>query len=75
MYDSGKVILDKLKATASQDFMSRVTYIEELADACTFAVENATKGTAVILSPAAASYGHFKNFEQRGDFFKEHVGL
>jgi UDP-N-acetylmuramoylalanine--D-glutamate ligase len=55
--------------------MSRVTYIEELADACTFAVENASKGTAVILSPAAASYGHFKNFEQRGDFFKEHVGL
>jgi UDP-N-acetylmuramoylalanine--D-glutamate ligase len=75
MYDSGKVILDKLKLTASEEFLDKVHYIEELADACAFAKENASKGTAVILSPAAASYGHFKNFEQRGDFFKEHVGL
>ncbi len=73
MYDSGKVILDKLKAVANDDFMQHVHYIEELADACAFAKENASKRTAVILSPAAASYGHFKNFEQRGDFFKEHI--
>ena len=75
MYDSGRVILDKLKAVAPADFMDRVHYIEELADACSFAKENASKNTAVILSPAAASYGHFKNFEQRGDFFKEQIGL
>ena len=75
MYDSGKVILDKLTAAASPEFMSHVHYIEELKDACQFSKEHASKGTAVILSPAAASYGHFKNFEQRGDFFKEQIGL
>ena len=75
MYDSGKVILEKLKATASPSFMEKVHYIQDLKDACAFAKANASKGTAVILSPASASYGVFKNFEQRGDFFKEYVGL
>ncbi len=75
MYDSGKVILEKLKNTASPAFMEKVHYIQDLADACTFAKANASKGTAVILSPASASYGVFKNFEQRGDFFKEQIGL
>ncbi|SHI96124.1 UDP-N-acetylmuramoyl-L-alanine--D-glutamate ligase [Pseudobutyrivibrio xylanivorans] len=75
MYDSGKVLLDKLSAVASPEFMEHVHYIEDLASACAFVKENASKGTAVILSPAAASYGVFKNFEQRGDFFKEHIGL
>ncbi len=75
MYDSGKVILEKLKATASPSFMEKVHYIQDLKNACAFAKANASKGTAVILSPASASYGVFKNFEQRGDFFKEYVGL
>ena len=75
MYDSGKVILEKLQAACNDEFMSHVHYIEELKDACTFVKDNASSGTAVILSPAAASYGHFKNFEQRGDFFKEQIGL
>lgn len=75
MYDSGKVILEKLQATASPEFMKKVHYIEDLADACAFAKANASRGTAVILSPASASYGVFKNFEQRGDFFKEQIGL
>ncbi|MCR5196651.1 MAG: UDP-N-acetylmuramoyl-L-alanine--D-glutamate ligase [Pseudobutyrivibrio sp.] len=75
MYDSGKVILEKLINTASPAFMEKVHYIQDLADACTFAKANASKGTAVILSPASASYGVFKNFEQRGDFFKEQIGL
>ncbi|MCR5416035.1 MAG: UDP-N-acetylmuramoyl-L-alanine--D-glutamate ligase [Pseudobutyrivibrio sp.] len=73
MYDSGKVIKEKLEATASADFMNRVHYIGTLEDACDFVKTNASKKTAVILSPASASYGVFKNFEQRGDFFKEHI--
>jgi UDP-N-acetylmuramoylalanine--D-glutamate ligase len=75
MYDSGKVLLDKLSTVATPEFMEHVHYIEDLASACAFVKENASKGTAVILSPAAASYGVFKNFEQRGDFFKEQIGL
>ena len=33
----------------------------------------AKNGEACVLSPAAASYGYFKNFEERGDKFKEFV--
>ncbi len=73
MYDSGLVLKDKLEARAEADFMKKVVYIRDLADACSFAKENAASGTAVILSPAAASYGVFKNFEERGDKFKEYI--
>lgn len=32
---------------------------------------NTEPGKACILSPAAPSYGYFKNFEERGQYFKE----
>ena len=35
-------------------------------------IKNHTKkGAICLLSPAAASYGQFHNFEHRGDVFKE----
>ena len=34
------------------------------------AKSNTAAGQACILSPAAPSYGYFKNFEERGDYFK-----
>ncbi len=44
--------------------------LEEAIDVC---YENAKAGEAVLLSPACASWGMFKNYEQRGDIFKEYV--
>ena len=31
------------------------------------------KGSVVLLSPAAASYGFFKNFEERGDRYQMYI--
>jgi UDP-N-acetylmuramoylalanine--D-glutamate ligase len=35
--------------------------------------EHTPQGGVVLLSPAAASYDAFKNFEHRGDFFAEQI--
>ncbi|MCR4651639.1 MAG: UDP-N-acetylmuramoyl-L-alanine--D-glutamate ligase [Lachnospiraceae bacterium] len=47
-------------------------YCEDLKQAVDMAIAKTEKG-AIVLSPAAASYGYFKNFEERGDVFRELV--
>ena len=46
-------------------------YREDLEGAVQLAREITPAGGACLLSPAAASYGYFKNFEERGDVFQE----
>ena len=46
---------------------------DDLLSAINRAKEVTKKGEVCLMSPAAASYNTFKNFEERGDFFKEHV--
>ena len=41
----------------------------DMADAVAYAKKNTPKGKICLLSPAAASYDMFKNFEARGDAF------
>jgi len=38
-----------------------------------FAIQNTQKGKICLLSPAAASYDQYKNFEERGKLFKQCV--
>ena len=48
-------------------------YRDDLEAAVSLAKEITKSGGACILSPAAASYGYFKNFEERGDVFAKLV--
>lgn len=71
MYESGKRILSMFESDSP--ISKHLIYKETLKEACDFAMENCASGKAVLLSPAAASYGYFKNFEERGDKFKEYI--
>lgn len=51
----------------------RLVLVDTLQEAVTAARRLTAPGCACVLSPAAASYGIFKNFEERGDIFKDLV--
>ena len=47
--------------------------VADMQEAVKRAKEVTKKGTICLLSPAASSYGFFKNFEERGNLFKQLV--
>lgn len=50
-----------------------VAFFEKLEEAVKYAKEVSKPNTICLLSPAASSYGYFKNFEERGKLFKQYV--
>ena len=46
---------------------------QNLQEAVKMAKQVTQKNTICVLSPAASSYGYFKNFEERGNLFKKLV--
>ncbi len=68
MPTTGEYIAEKLKN--SDKMIYKVSNMEE---AVKIAKGNTTKNKICLLSPAAASYGFFKNFMERGNIFKENV--
>ena len=71
MYDSGKRIFEMLQS--SQNVKPTANYCNTLYEAAELAQKITPVGKACILSPAAASYGEFKNFEERGNMFRQLV--
>lgn len=67
MYDSGKRIYDAVGECG------HCIYVPDLELAVAEAKTITEAGRACVLSPAAASYGYFKNFEERGDVFRKYV--
>ena len=59
--------------TAEKHGFSPVFFAETFEEAMDMAREKAAPGDAVLLSPACASWGMFKNYEVRGQRFKEIV--
>ena len=51
-----------------------VTNCETLENALNQAAKDSQPGDTVLLSPACASFDQFRDFEQRGDRFRDLVG-
>jgi UDP-N-acetylmuramoylalanine--D-glutamate ligase len=69
--DTGMQVLDAL---IKADFPRKQTaYLGDFDTAVRFAAGMAREGDIVLLSPAAASFDAFPNFEKRGDRFSELV--
>ncbi|PZG13870.1 UDP-N-acetylmuramoyl-L-alanine--D-glutamate ligase [Micromonospora craterilacus] len=67
--DSGPRIIEALDGLPKV----RTELVEDLADAVRLARQVTPAGGVVLLSPAAPSYGRFRNFEHRSEVFAEAV--
>lgn len=66
MYSVGEKIYKDIKKEKARK-------VKDLKEAVELAKKITKKNTICVLSPSAASYGYFKNFEERGRAFKEYV--
>ena len=64
---------EKIAATARRLGFENIIMVDSLEEAVATCAKLAEPGEAVLLSPACASWGMFKNYEERGDKFKEFV--
>lgn len=64
---------EKIAETARKLGFHDIVMADTFEEAFAKCVEYAQPGDAVLLSPACASWGMFKNYEERGDKFKELV--
>ena len=64
---------EKIADTVRAKGFENIIFTKSLEEAVEQSVKNAEPGDTVLLSPACASWGMFKNYEERGDKFKELV--
>ncbi len=64
---------DKIEAAARRIGLESIVRVSSMQEAIAYAHANAEPGEAVLLSPCCASWGMFKNYEERGEVFKRLV--
>lgn len=64
---------EKIRDAAARCGFTNTILAENLEEAVKLCARMAHPGDAVLLSPACASWGQFKNYEERGRMFKEYV--
>ncbi|ROR30741.1 UDP-N-acetylmuramoylalanine--D-glutamate ligase [Mobilisporobacter senegalensis] len=64
---------EKIAETAKNLGFHNIILVDTLEEAVDVCKEHAKPGDSVLLSPACASWGMFKNYEERGRVFKELV--
>lgn len=68
-YETGERILAELQNQNPKN----CHLVANLKEAVILAKQITPPNTSCVMSPAAASYGYFKNFEERGEYFKQYV--
>lgn len=64
---------DLIENTARECGFDKIVRADSLLEAVKICSDNAAEGDVVLLSPACASWGMFKNYEERGVLFKQYV--
>lgn len=64
---------EKIAKAAKTVGFTDIVLVDSLEEAVEICAKEAVEGDAVLLSPACASWGMFRNYEERGDKFKEFV--
>ena len=70
---AGKIKDAILKSPYYADSHLEVTLVEDFTETIHAAASSAREGDIVLLSPACASFDHFRNFAERGNLFKKIV--
>lgn len=58
--------IEKIHSSVERRYLDDFSSEYSMEKAVSFAAENTAKGKICLLSPAASSYDHYKNFEERG---------
>lgn len=73
MPDTGLRIEKLIMGSDKKDKKHQIFMVSNVQEAVKVAMQETVKGKTCLFSPAAASYGFFRNFEERGEVFKSLV--
>lgn len=64
---------EKIAKTARDNGFTNIIIVDTLEEAVKASADNTNEGESVLLSPACASWGMFRSYEERGNLFKDYV--